>query len=215
MRCLYCHNPDSWAVKGGTEMSADELLDKAQRYKSYWGKEGGITVSGGEALMQIDFLTELFKKAKERGINTCLDTAAQPFRRQGTFFEKFAELMRYTDLILLDIKQIDSEKHKSLTGHDNKNILDCADYLSEIGKPVWIRHVLVPGITDNDEDLIRLSKFIGTLSNVQKIEILPYHNLGAFKWKNLGMQYTLEGTPSPSPESIAHAQSILIRKNYR
>lgn len=196
-------------------MSADELLDKAQRYKSYWGKEGGITVSGGEALMQIDFLMELFKKAKERGINTCLDTSAQPFRRQGTFFGKFEELMLYTDLILLDIKHIDSEKHKALTGHDNKNILDCADYLSEIGKPVWIRHVLVPGITDNDEDLIRLSKFIDTLTNVKKIEILPYHNLGAFKWKNLGMQYTLEGTPSPSPESIAHAQSILIRKNYR
>lgn len=164
--------------------------------------------------MQIDFLMELFKKAKERGINTCLDTSAQPFHRQGTFFWKFEELMLYTDLILLDIKHIDSEKHKALTGHDNKNILDCADYLSEIGKPVWIRHVLVPGITDNDEDLIRLSKFIGTLSNVQKIEILPYHNLGAFKWKNLGMQYTLEGTPSPSPESIAHAQSILLRKNY-
>ncbi|MGP1621210.1 MAG: pyruvate formate-lyase-activating protein [Candidatus Cryptobacteroides sp.] len=214
MRCLYCHNPDSWAGKGGMEMSADELLDKAQRYKSYWGKEGGITVSGGEALMQIDFLMELFKKAKERGINTCLDTSAQPFRRQGTFFGKFEELMLYTDLILLDIKHIDSEKHKALTGHDNKNILDCADYLSEIGKPVWIRHVLVPGITDNDEDLIRLSKFIDTLTNVQKIEILPYHDLGAFKWKNLGMQYTLEGTPSPSPESIAHAQSILIDKNY-
>ena len=195
-------------------MSADELLDKAQRYKSYWGKEGGITVSGGEALMQIDFLMELFKKAKERGINTCLDTSAQPFRRQGTFFGKFEELMLYTDLILLDIKHIDSEKHKALTGHDNKNILDCADYLSEIGKPVWIRHVLVPGITDNDEDLIRLSKFIDTLTNVKKIEILPYHNLGAFKWKNLGMQYTLEGTPSPSPESIANAKSILIDKNY-
>ena len=136
MRCQFCHNPDTWSMKTGTQMSADELLDKAWKYRSYWGKSGGITVSGGEPLLQIDFLLELFKKAKEKGIHTTIDTSGAPFTREEPFFSKFEELMKYTDLLLLDIKHIDDEQHKILTGHTNQNILDLARYLSDINKPV-------------------------------------------------------------------------------
>lgn len=211
MRCRYCHNADTWALeREGTQfMEVDELLDRAERYKPYWGKEGGITVSGGEALLQIDFLLELFTKAKERGINTCIDTAGQPFTRQEPFFSKFEQLMKLTDLLLFDIKHIDKEQHKFLTGQDNENILDCMHYLSDIGKPIWIRHVLVPGITDDDEYLKRTRKFIETLSNVDRIEVLPYHNLGVYKFKELGIPYTLEDTKSPSKERVENAEQIL------
>ncbi|MCR4903721.1 MAG: pyruvate formate lyase-activating protein [Butyrivibrio sp.] len=211
MRCRYCHNADTWKHEDEHNqlMEADELLDKAERFRSYWREEGGITVSGGEALLQIDFLLELFKKAKERGINTTLDTSAQPFTRQEPFFSKFEELMKYTDLLLLDIKHIDPEEHKKLTGHSNENILDCARYLSDINKPVWIRHVLVPGITENDEYLRKTRAFIETLSNVQKIEVLPYHSLGQYKWEELGIPYTLKDVEAPSAESKDHAEKIL------
>ncbi len=209
MRCRYCHNADTWDPSTELWMEADELLDKAERYRSYWREDGGITVSGGEALLQIDFMIELFIKAKQRGIDTVLDTSAQPFSRREPFFTKFKELMKHTDLVLLDLKHIDDEQHQLLTGHSNKNILDCAEYLSEIGKPVWIRHVLVPGITDDDRYLHRTAQFIGTLKNVQKIEVLPYHSLGAYKWKELGMEYSLEGAESPTPEQVKNAQDIL------
>ena len=211
MRCRYCHNADTWKHEDEHNqlLEADELLDKAERYRSYWREEGGITVSGGEALLQIDFLLDLFKKAKERGINTTLDTSAQPFTRQEPFFSKFEELMKYTDLLLLDIKHIDPEEHKKLTGHSNENILDCARYLSDINKPIWIRHVLVPGITENDEDLRKTRAFIETLSNVQKIEVLPYHSLGQYKWEELGIPYTLKDVEAPSAESKEHAEKIL------
>lgn len=212
MRCRYCHNPDTWDSHSDKLMTADELLAKAVRFRSYWGTKGGITVSGGEALLQIDFLIEFFRKAKAQGINTCLDTSAQPFRRTGVFFEKFKELMKYTDLLLFDIKHIDSDEHKKLTGWPNDNILDCARYLSEIGKPIWIRHVLVPTITDNDEYLQRLRAFIASLDNVEKIEVLPYHTLGIYKWENLHIPYTLKGIPEPTPEQVQHAQQILEGK---
>ena len=150
MRCRYCHNVDTWDGKSEDMRSAEELLDMAERYRAYWGKDGGITVSGGEALLQIDFLLELFKEAKKRGMNTCLDTSAQPYTTEEPFYSKFVELMDYTDTVLLDLKHIDSEEHKKLTGHPNENILECARYLSERNIPVWIRHVLVPGVTDDD-----------------------------------------------------------------
>ena len=209
MRCAYCHNPDTWKMNCGQEMSADELLEKALKYKPYWGNEGGITVSGGEALLQIDFLLELFTKAKEMGINTCLDTSANPFTRDGEFFEKFERLMSLTDLVLLDIKHIDPIKHKELTGHDNANILDCAKYLSEINKPVWIRHVLVPTVNDDDEYLKKTKEFIDTLNNVQRVEVLPYHTLGTFKYEELGIPYRLEGVEPPTKERIDNAKTIL------
>lgn len=209
MRCQFCHNPDSWKTGVGEEWSADDLLDKAERFKSYWGDKGGITVSGGEALMQIDFLIELFEKAHQRGINTCLDTSAQPFKKEGKFFEKFERLMAVTDTVLLDIKHINDEEHRKLTLHSNKNILDCARYLSEIHKPVWIRHVLIPGITDEDEYLEELRDFLSTLSNIQRIDVLPYHTMGIYKYEKLGIPYPLDGIEPPGRERVAHAESIL------
>lgn len=209
MRCLYCHNPDSWQARAGQEMTVDELLEKALRYKSYWGENGGITVSGGEALMQMDFLTELFSKAHEMGINTCLDTSAQPFKREQPWFGKFAELMAVTDTVLLDIKHIDNEEHRKLTRFGNENILDCARYLAEINKPVWIRHVLVPGITDNDEYLQRLASFLKPMGNIERIDVLPYHTLGVFKYEKLGIPYPLDGVSAPTLERVENARRIL------
>lgn len=215
MRCRYCHNPDTWKMDGGDEVTADEILKRALRFKPYWGKDGGITISGGEPLLQIDFVIELFKKAKELGINTCIDTAGNPFTKEDPFFSKFEELMKYTDLLLLDLKEINPTRHKDLTGFDNSNITEMAKYLSEINKPVWIRHVLVPEHSDFDEDLDALGDFIDTLSNVDRVEILPYHTLGKFKWENLGIPYTLESISPPSAERIENAKQRIhagIRK---
>ena len=215
MRCRYCHNPDTWKMDGGDEVTADEILKRALRFKPYWGKDGGITISGGEPLLQIDFVIELFKKAKELGINTCIDTAGNPFTKEEPFFSKFEELMKYTDLLLLDLKEINPARHKDLTGLDNSNIIEMAKYLSEINKPVWIRHVLVPEHSDFDEDLDALGDFIDTLSNVDRVEILPYHTLGKFKWENLGIPYTLESISPPSAERIENAKQRIhagIRK---
>lgn len=210
MRCKYCHNPDTWAKKDGNMlMTADEVLQKALRYKNYWKNNGGITVSGGEALLQIDFLIELFRKAKEKGIHTTLDTSGNPFTRENPFFEKFNVLMEYTDLFMLDIKHIDDECHKKLTGCSNKNILDMANYLSDNNKDMWIRHVLVPGITDSKEQLTNLKEFISTLNSVKKVEILPYHTLGVFKWEQLGIPYGLENVNPPTKEQIEEAKQIL------
>ena len=209
MRCLYCHNPDSWKMGVGEEVEADGLLDRAERFRPYWGSEGGITVSGGEALVQIDFLLELFAKAKQRGITTCLDTSAQPFRRNQPFFDKFERLMSLTDTVLLDIKHIRDDEHRRLTGHTNENILDCASYLSERNVPVWIRHVLVPGITDDEVCLRELASFLGTLRNVKRVDVLPYHTLGTFKYERLGIDYPLSGVSAPSAESVRKAQEIL------
>lgn len=215
MRCRYCHNPDTWKMDGGDEVTADEILKRALRFKPYWGKDGGITISGGEPLLQIDFVIELFKKAKELGINTCIDTAGNPFTKEEPFFSKFEELMKYTDLLLLDLKEINPARHKDLTGFDNSNIIEMAKYLSEINKPVWIRHVLVPEHSDFDDDLDALGDFIDTLSNVDRVEILPYHTLGKFKWENLGIPYTLENISPPSAERIENAKNRIhagIRK---
>ena len=202
-------------MDGGDEVTADEILKRALRFKPYWGKDGGITISGGEPLLQIDFVIELFKKAKELGINTCIDTAGNPFTKEEPFFSKFEELMKYTDLLLLDLKEINPARHKDLTGFDNSNIIEMAKYLSEINKPVWIRHVLVPEHCDIDEDLDALGDFIDTLSNVDRVEILPYHTLGKFKWENLGIPYTLESISPPSAERIENAKQRIhagIRK---
>lgn len=209
MRCKYCHNPDTWGADGVTEETAEEVLKKAMRYKNYWKNNGGITVSGGEALLQIDFLIELFKLAKENNVHTTLDTSGNPFTREEPFFGKFNELMKYTDLYMLDIKHIDNEEHKKLTGQPNENILDMAKYLSENGKAMWIRHVLVPGYTDSEEQLTRLKEFIDSLDTVDRVEILPYHTLGVFKWKELGITYELEDVNPPTKEEVERAKRIL------
>lgn len=210
MRCAYCHNPDTRDLDRGTEVGATELIRRALRYKSYWGANGGITVSGGEPLMQLDFVTELFKAAKECGINTALDTSGAPFTREEPFFGRFNVLLEYTDLVILDIKEIDPERHKTLTGFGNGNILDMARYLSDIGKPVWIRHVLVPGYTDFDEDLDALGGFIKSLSNVERCEVLPYHTLGIHKWESMGLKYPLAGVKPPTADRIRNAEAKLL-----
>ena len=217
MRCRYCHNPDTWAMKdkNSYEEAPAESLKKGLRYRSYWKDNGGITVSGGEALLQLDYVTELFRLAKAEGVHTTLDTSGNPFTREEPFFSKFNELMKYTDLFLLDIKHIDSEKHKALTHWDNSNILDLARYLSDNGKKMWIRHVLVPGYTDDEGDLEKLRDFVKSLKTVDRFEILPYHTLGVFKWKELGMDYTLEDVAPPTGEQIERANNILETKEYK
>ena len=209
MRCQYCHNPDTWAKDGGELMTPEEVLKKALRYKTYWKEKGGITVSGGEALLQIDFVTELFRLAKEKGVNTCLDTSGNPFSMEEPFKSKFDELMKYTDLFMLDIKHMDDAAHRKLTGQTNQNILEMAAYLSDHGKAMWIRHVLVPGITTDEDELHRLRSFLDTLKTVERVEVLPYHTLGVFKWKELGIPYQLEGVDPPTKEQIDRAKEIL------
>lgn len=216
MRCRYCHNPDTWALqdKNSYEEEPADTLAKAMRYKSYWKDKGGITVSGGEALLQIDYVTELFKLAKAKGVNTTLDTSGNPFTREEPFFSKFNELMKYTDLFMLDIKHINNAKHKELTLCENNNILDMAQYLSDNNKDMWIRHVLVPGHTDDEKDLEELGRFVRGLKSVKRFEILPYHTLGVFKWEELGVDYTLNDVNSPSKEEIERADKILGTKDY-
>lgn len=209
MRCQYCHNPDTWAKDGGELMTPEEVLKKALRYKTYWKEKGGITVSGGEALLQIDFVIELFRLAKEKGVNTCLDTSGNPFSLEEPFKSKFDELMKYTDLFMLDIKHMDDAAHRKLTGQTNQNILEMATYLSDHGKAMWIRHVLVPGITTEEDELYRLRSFLDTLKTVERVEVLPYHTLGVFKWKELGIPYQLEGVDPPTKEQIDRAKKIL------
>lgn len=214
LRCKFCHNPDTWNMSKGTLWTAEDLLKEALSCRAYWGKKGGITVSGGEPLFQIDFLLKLFTLAKEKNVNTCIDTSGAPFTREGKWFETFRRLMDVTDLLLMDIKHINEDEHIKLTGRSGKNIKDMFYYLDEIAKPIWIRHVLTPGITDNDEYLTETRDFIRTLSNVQRVEILPYHGLGAAKYKDLGMDYVLKDTPSPSEERIKNAQKILECDKY-
>lgn len=189
----------------------EDVLKQALRYKPYWKGDGGITVSGGEALLQIDFLIEFFKLAKAEGVHTAVDTAGNPFTREEPFFSKFQELMKVTDLFILDIKQIEDQKHRELTGFTNANILDLAQYLSEQGKHMWIRHVLVPGITTDEADLRKTDEFIRTLQTVDKVEVLPYHKLGIQEWERLGIPYQLEGIDPPTSEQLKLAKDILER----
>ena len=187
----------------------EDLLKQALRYKPYWKNGGGITVSGGEALLQMDFLIEFFKLAKAQGIHTTIDTAGNPLTREESFFSKFNELMALTDLFLLDIKQINDDKHRELTGFSNSNILDLAKYLSDNGKHMWIRHVLVPTVTTDEDDLKKTKEFIDTLKTVDKVEVLPYHKLGITEWERLGIPYKLEGIDPPTDEQQKLAKSIL------
>ena len=200
-------------MSGGEEWTAKDLFNRVYRYRTYWKNNGGITVSGGEPLLQIDFLLEFFKLAKAKGIHTTLDTAGNPFTREEPFFGKFRKLMELTDLVMLDFKEMDGVRHKELTGVANDNILDLARYLSDTRKDMWIRHVLVPGLTDQEDDLKAMRGMLDELKTVKKVEILPYHSLGLFKWQNLGIPYTLEGVPAPTKEEVERAEKILgIRK---
>lgn len=212
MRCQYCHNPDTWNMTDGKEKSADEILEMFERNRAFY-KTGGITATGGEPMMQMDFLLELFTKAKEKEIHTCLDTSGITFTgdRNSDAFAKIEQLMSVTDLVMLDVKAIDETMHQKLTGHSNDKILAFARYLDEIGKPVWIRHVVVPGITYEDTSLANFGAFLKTLSNVKKLEVLPYHSLGENKYEKLGIEYPLKGIPQLSKDEAVRAESIIIK----
>lgn len=210
MRCKYCHNPDTWEGKAGRKVTAEEAVREALKYKSYFGAKGGVTATGGEPMLQLPFLTELFSLLKEKGIHTCLDTSAAPFpAEEDADRSAFDALLNVTDLVLLDIKHIDEEAHKALTGRSGAHARAFARYLSERGKPIWIRHVLVPGITDDDGALHRLKAFLDTLKTVEKVEVLPYHTLGIAKYRSLGIAYPLEGVRPPEKERIKNAREIL------
>ncbi|MBQ7948544.1 MAG: pyruvate formate lyase-activating protein, partial [Clostridia bacterium] len=211
LRCQYCHNPDTWGV-GGEEYSVDDVVGRALRYKNYFGDKGGVTVTGGEPLLQIDFVTELFTALKAKGVHTCIDTSGITFKKDNeNVVEKHKKLLSVTDLVLLDIKHIDDEACKKLTGQSNKNTLDFARFLSENGTKIWIRQVLVPGITDNDEDLKKTRAFIDSLATVEKVEVLPYHTMGVVKYEKLGLEYPLKDVASPTKERVMNAKNILQR----
>lgn len=218
MRCQYCHNPDTWKMNTGTKRTAQSLISEYDRNRAFY-KRGGITVTGGEALMQIDFLLELFRLARARGIHTCLDTSGVTYRPgESDYNRKLDALMEVTDLVMLDIKHIDPDGHKQLTGHDNSGILAFARYLEEKGIPVWIRHVVVPGITDDPAQLTRLGQFIGQLNNVKALDVLPYHVMGVSKYKELGIPYPLEGIPAATTEEAKNARQVILsayRRSHR
>ncbi|MBE6673971.1 MAG: pyruvate formate lyase-activating protein [Ruminococcaceae bacterium] len=211
LRCLYCHNPDTWAHHGGTEYEAQQIIDKMVRNLPFY-ETGGITATGGEPLLQIDFLTELFKLAKERGIHTALDTSGITFDREHT--EKFDILMEYCDLVMLDIKHMDEGEHIRLTGATNKHVFDFLSYLKEKNKGVWIRHVIVPGITYEEKELISLGKYLKGFDNVEKIDILPYHTLGVSKYESLGIDYPLKDTPQLTKTDALRALEIVNSAKY-
>lgn len=209
LRCKYCHNPDTWMLNAGEERSVEDLVLEIVKYKNYYGTKGGVTVSGGEPLVQIDFVTELLKSVKSRGINTAVDTSGITFNlNDENSVKKHQVLDEFVDLYLVDIKHIDDGEHKKLTGMSNQNTLNYVKWLSDRGKRIWIRHVLVPGITDNENSLQKLSDFIKTI-NVEKIEILPYHTMGEVKYQNLNIDYSLKGVTPPTKESVETAKRIL------
>lgn len=210
MRCLYCHNPDTWDMSGGSDMSVAEILSQYNDARSFY-KSGGITVTGGEPLMQIDFVTELFTAAKKEGIHTCLDTSGVTFNPDNEqLMSKFDALAEVTDLVMLDIKHIDNAEHIKLCSQPNDHILAFAKWLDKKNVPVWIRHVVVPGITDNEDYLYKLGLFIGTLKNVKALDVLPYHNMGEVKYKSLGMDYPLKGVEPLPKEKAVDAKKIIL-----
>ncbi|RXT06418.1 pyruvate formate-lyase-activating protein [Ammoniphilus sp. CFH 90114] len=210
LRCQYCHNPDTWDIGKGRTITVEELVSDIKAYFPFMkASGGGITVSGGEPLLQAAFLAKLFKECKKLGIHTCIDSSGGCFSHSLSFLDALDSLLLHTDLVLLDIKHIYSDKHKQLTGLPNEHILEFARYLSNKEIPVWIRHVLVPGITDAEEDLKALSAFIGTLNNVERVEVLPYHEMGVHKWEHLGLPYTLKDISPPTEEAVKKAQQIL------
>jgi pyruvate formate lyase activating enzyme len=211
-RCVYCHNPDTWSNDSGTLYSVDEVFEKIKRYIPYFKNSGGgITVSGGEPLIQAEFISELFRKCKEEGIHTAVDT--------NGFVDSNSDavnaLLDYTDLVLLDIKHIDDQKHKSITGFSNENVLKFAQHLNERKISVWLRYVVVPGLTDFEPDLKKLLKFIGGLSNIENIELLPFHKIGEYKWKELELDYQLYDTPPADENDIEKVQKILCLGHFK
>ena len=204
LQCKYCHNRDTWDINGGSYKSLDSIFEKILNYKNYIYPNGGVTITGGEPLLQAKFLIELFTKLKKKKIHTCIDTSGMV-----ALTEDIKKVLSLTDLVLLDIKHIDDKKCKELVGKSNKLELNFAKYLSDNGIKMWIRQVLIPGYTDNPEDLLKLKHFLSTLKTVDKIELLPYHDMGKFKWKKLGLSYDLENVPNATTENLQKAKEIL------
>lgn len=210
MRCLYCHNPDSWDSNQGVEQSVDAVFQEIMKYKHYI-KDGGVTISGGEPLLQCDFVLDLFIRLKANNIHTCIDTSGITFNENNKeMFQKIKQLMEYTDLVLLDIKQINDDKHKKLTKFSNKPVLAFARFLSSINKPTWIRYVVVETLSDDTEDIRELKRFIDTLGNIEKVEVLGYHTMAIDKYKKLGIEYPLNGIKATSKELVGKVERILV-----
>lgn len=211
MRCQYCHNPDTWEIGTGQEMTAEELIAIYEKNRPFY-RNGGITVTGGEPLLQIDFLLELFWLAKEKKIHTCIDTSGITYRPGvSSYNEKLDRLMGLTDLVMLDIKHTDPEKHKVFTGQDNAGILAFAKYLSEKNIPMWIRHVVVPGITDEPEHLKTLGRLIGKFANLKALDVLPYHTMGTHKYRELDIPYPLDGVEALPKEKALEAKQLILQ----
>lgn len=211
MRCKYCHNPDTWEPSPGSLRSPESLLADYEQYRPFL-KKGGLTVTGGEPMMQMEFLIELFEGAKKASppIHTCLDTSGIMYREEEPFLSQLNRLMQVTDLVMLDIKHMDDKEHRILTAHSNERILKFARYLESRHIPVWIRHVVVPGITLKEEYLTRLGTFIGSLNNVKALDVLPYHTMGTVKYDNLGLDYPLAGVPAATKEQATWAKDIIM-----
>ena len=210
MRCQYCHNPDTWQPNTGTEMTVEDIMAKFRRNKSFY-TSGGITVTGGEPLLQIDFLTELFRRAKSEGVHTCIDTSGITYNPANQeYMKKLDILMEYTDLIMLDIKHIDEEKHRALTAQSNKNILEFVKYLDAKKIQLWVRHVVVPTVTDDPVYWEKLGRFMATVSNIKALDVLPYHTMGVKKYQELGIEYPLEGIPARDKELARKAREVII-----
>lgn len=204
LKCKYCHNRDTWSAEGAQLYTAEEVMAELRKYRNFIdSSKGGITVSGGEALIQPQFILELFKKCKQEGIHTAVDTSGY------VDVEDVKEVIEYTDLVLLDLKHADALKHKDLTGVDNDKIKRFTEYLSDINKPVWIRYVLVPGYTDDEANLLAAHEYLKNFKNIEKIEVLPYHAMGKIKWDNLNVDYPLEGVPTPTSDEVERARNIL------
>ncbi len=205
LRCKFCHNRDTWDCNGGNEYTVDEIYEKILKYKNYFiASNGGVTVSGGEPLLQADFLIELFTRLKKAGINIALDTSGML-----DITDKIKELIDLTDLFLVDIKSINDEICKDLVGHSNKKELEFIKYLDSIGKEIWIRQVIVPGITDKDEDLYKLRDFINSIDHITKVDLLPYHDLGKYKWLELNEVYPLENIRTATSDDVERVKKIL------
>lgn len=210
LRCIYCHNPDTWETGKGEKITPDEVLQEFNKNRSFYSK-GGITVTGGEPLLQVDFLTELFKKAKAENVHTCIDTSGITYNTDNpAYMQKLDELMMYTDLVMLDIKHIDPESHKKLTSKDNSRVLDFAKYLETKKIPLWVRHIIIEGYTDKPEDLRKLGEFIGKLKNLKALDVLPYHTMGVNKYKEMGISYPLEGMEALPMEKAVEAKKYIL-----
>ncbi|MCR4608515.1 MAG: pyruvate formate lyase-activating protein [Eubacterium sp.] len=210
LRCLYCHNPDTWDGRGGKEMTVAEIMADMRSYLPFM-KRGGLTVSGGEPLVQIDFVTELFAAAKQLGVQTALDTTGYLFKKDvPEIYAKYEKLAEVTDLVLLDLKAIDPKMHEELTGVKQDTIIDFYKYLDEKNIPIWVRHVIVPGYTFDPELLAKSGRFLAHFKNVKAVDILPYHDMAKPKYKEMGIDYVLKDVKPLTGEDGHSARDMVV-----